>query len=270
MSIEFINNNFLHIKHPKCDAIISLQGAQLISWTPKDKIAVLWATSLSYFKKGQAFRGGIPLCWPWFGKSKTPSHGFARLLTWKLQETQETTDYCHLTFTLSDTKYTRTLFPHCFNLTLKITLGKDVHIELDIDTEVETTGALHSYFSSVEVEKEIIGGLGNNYTDSLDSNRLKTQVSRLKIDKEVDRIYTTPSSITTITSKDRLLTLKHKNHSDIVVWNPWAKTSSKLSDMKQGVYKNMFCIETAKINKSLQPTDIIGLHITYNGDVVKD
>ena len=33
-----------------------------------------------------AIRGGVPLCYPWFGGVKQPSHGTARLRLWQLSD----------------------------------------------------------------------------------------------------------------------------------------------------------------------------------------
>jgi len=66
------------VAHPKVHAAVALQGAHLLAWQPEGEEPVLWMSSASAFKEGVAIRGGIPVCWPWFGPAGKPSHGFAR------------------------------------------------------------------------------------------------------------------------------------------------------------------------------------------------
>jgi len=72
--IEIINT-YAHAK-------IALQGAHMFSYVFKDKPPLLWLSKKAFFEKGKAIRGGIPICFPWFGKHsdnvKLSQHGFAR------------------------------------------------------------------------------------------------------------------------------------------------------------------------------------------------
>lgn len=76
----------LVIDHEIGQATISLQGAQLLSWKPKHQQEILWLSEIEPFTLGNAIRGGIPLCYPWFGNAKKPIHGTARLRLWELHE----------------------------------------------------------------------------------------------------------------------------------------------------------------------------------------
>jgi len=256
-----MNDNFLYIDHPKCNAIISLQGAQILQWNPKNKPNVLWCSDFSTFEQGKAFRGGIPLCWPWFGKIKSPSHGFARLLKWNLEKHEECQDNVTLTFTLQDSEETFKLFPHHFSLTLTMVLKDMLSLSLEVVCDIETTGALHAYFKSQDVSNEVIYGLGDFYTDALDNHNKTWGETPLIVQKEVDRVYIQSLPTTKIISEDRILTLLHKGYSDIVVWNPWRETSRNIHDMQTNDYLNMFCIETARINKNIKKKDTISISI---------
>ncbi len=263
MSIEIKDGNFIHIRHLNCNAIISLQGAQLLQWQPKHEEGVLWSSSLSHFKVGKAFRGGIPICWPWFGKVKAPSHGFARLQVWDLDKKEEAKECVTLVFTLKNTPTTHKLFPHAFLLTLTIVLGKTLSISLLVSCYVETTGALHTYLSSQDIKEEYIYGLGNTYKDALQNHKETLSTEHLNITKEVDRVYTQSLSTTKVVSEKRKITLLHEGYSDIVVWNPWKETSSKLEDMRKDDYLKMFCVETAKITAPIKKNDTLSVHISH-------
>ena len=75
----------LYLKHTVGTAKIALQGAQLISWQPKNTAKdVLWLSEIEPFQSGVAIRGGVPICYPWFGSVKQPAHGTARIRLWQL------------------------------------------------------------------------------------------------------------------------------------------------------------------------------------------
>ena len=73
----------LKIETQLCTAEISLYGGHVLSWAPAGHKPVIYMSPKAVFKKGKALRGGIPLCWPWFGKNtedaSQPAHGVARL-----------------------------------------------------------------------------------------------------------------------------------------------------------------------------------------------
>jgi D-hexose-6-phosphate mutarotase len=61
----------IEVDNPHGHAIISFLGANLIEWTPRDKKPVIWLSTDATFKNGRSIRGGIPICWPWFGAHST-------------------------------------------------------------------------------------------------------------------------------------------------------------------------------------------------------
>ena len=81
---------FLDVETPLCTATLCLQGAHLTSWKPEGQEECLFLSPNAVFAPGKAIRGGIPVCWPWFGPRKgEPSHGVARTSEWRLHH-QET------------------------------------------------------------------------------------------------------------------------------------------------------------------------------------
>ena len=74
-------------------ASMSLYGGHIVSWQPKSQSKpVLWVSKLVKFQRGKAIRGGVPICWPWFGAHPTnaslPGHGYARITSWELTSVQ--------------------------------------------------------------------------------------------------------------------------------------------------------------------------------------
>ena len=254
--------DILHIDHPLCTATILLQGAQLISWIPAGTSDIFWSSDISHYRSGKAFRGGIPICWPWFGKAHSPAHGFARLMPWNLTSREDTSQCVILEFQLNDSLQTREIWNHPFTLTLRMSLGSTCSVTLHIDAPVQTTGALHTYLATSDITQSSITGLGDSYIDSLQENSIiTTDPSPLQIDSEVDRIYTHSSSDNILTTPQKTVHILHDSYSDVVVWNPWIERSEQISDMNPVDYSRMICIETARITKQLETQDSIGLMI---------
>jgi len=250
------------LHHPLFDATILKQGAQLIHFQPKGSDPLLWSAELSTFEKGKAFRGGIPLCWPWFGKVGSPSHGFARIVEWSMVSHVESEESIQLVFELSDSEMTRALWPYTFTAQLEMNLGRDVALSLHIDAAKESSGALHTYFECNNVNDTTVTGLGSQYNDSLQNGKsCVSTVDALQVSYAVDRIYTQPETQTILKENEHSVSISHKNHSDVVVWNPWKEGTEKLSDMNEDDYAHMLCVESARITKPFQSKDSLHLKI---------
>ena len=250
------------LHHPLFDATILKQGAQLIAFQPKGKEPLFWSAERSTFQKGKAFRGGIPLCWPWFGKAGTPSHGFARISEWELISHEESEEGVQLIFELGDSAMTRALWPYAFSARLEMNLGRDVELCLHVNAETKSTAAFHTYLTCNDIHEVSVTGLGDVYMDALKGGVLcESTQSPLHVSHAVDRVYTKPELKTVLHEHAHRICITHENHSDIVVWNPWSEGEATLSDMREGDYTKMLCIETARISKPLSCHDRLHVKI---------
>ncbi|MBE8594943.1 D-hexose-6-phosphate mutarotase [Xenorhabdus sp. BG5] len=242
------------VSHPKARGVISIQGAHLITWQPNNEKPVLWVSDNTLFSAGTAIRGGIPICWPWFGSFAAPSHGFARILPWELKAHDENENGVILTFTLQDNAYTRKLWPHEFTLIARFKLGETCEIELEPHGEYQATCALHSYFNVSDINQIRISGLGSHFIDTLTDTEQYIDED-FAFHGRTDRIYTEPDDFNLLRDPlwKRTIEIHHYHHSEVVCWNPGAALSSSMKDMSKEGYKNMACIETARINNPLQP-----------------
>ena len=160
------------VDHPRVKASVALNGAHLLSWKPEGEVEGLWLSDATSFKKGAAIRGGVPICWPWFGPSAQPglpSHGFARNQQWTLKAHNEDDSGAVLTFELQANDETRALWPHDFTLYARFKLGKTCEIELEAHGEFETTSALHTYFNVGDISAVKVSGLGDTFIDKVDN-----------------------------------------------------------------------------------------------------
>jgi len=257
----------IKIQNSHAEAEIFIQGAQLTHFQASGKQATIWCSRSARFKKHSAVRGGIPLCWPWFGDlNKNPervkasmlptavnAHGFARNLQWELKEISEPSpSETIVKMALSSNEYTQSLFPHAFQLVVEFSISDQLCIHfLVINTGKESfsyTAALHSYFAIGDITQSTVSGFDQGvYIDALDHWQQKIQEGCINVDGEVDRIYLDTPDTCRIqcAQKNRLVQLDTVGSRSTVIWNPWIDKSKRLSDFDKTEYKEMLCIETA-------------------------
>lgn len=255
----------LIIEHTEFRAAFSLQGGQLIAWQPSHQPAVIWLSDQTEFTQGKAIRGGVPICWPWFGPAGKPSHGFARTSQWQLEDCEESAQQVKVSMRLTASPETYKIWPHDFELSLVAILSAEsCRITLRITGNIETTAALHSYFHVGDSETVRVSGLGENYIDKVKNNTLASQQGEQTYQGEVDRIFTHPAAESLLKDPQlrRALKIEHKGLSDVVTWNPGATLSHSMADMSDDGYKTMVCVETARISQPFVTTTTTPAELT--------
>jgi len=254
----------IQIQHPKCSATLLLQGAQLLEFIPSTADRnLLWLSPDAEYKQGKSIRGGIPVCWPWFGAAeKNPTqvsdavrkpiaHGFARNLNWTLAELKESCHQVEVVLTLSSNETTHQYWPYEFELQAHFIFADQLTVEL-VTTNKDAKAfhisqALHTYLPTQDIKQTQVNGFsGLNYIDALDSWCEKNQTGTIQFKAETDRLYQAPENILAITPNHQTL-LESKDSASAVVWNPWIKKSQGLSQFADDAYQRMFCIETANV-----------------------
>ncbi len=244
---------FLIVERPEGNALISLLGAQLLHFAPKNQPNWLWLSKTSKFDGSRAIRGGVPLCWPWFGPSPArvglgkPQHGFARTSTWQLDGISESRENTLIHLSLSTSDASRAIWPHEFELEMDILLGESVTLLLTSRNSGTTpwtySGALHSYFEIAKPEAVRVNGLGARYIDQLDNASIKPG-GLFTLDQPVDRIYDQPKDNITLERGHPTLTLHNHNADSVVVWTPWLN-GANMPDFDDEGWRSMLCVETA-------------------------
>ncbi|WP_099319690.1 D-hexose-6-phosphate mutarotase [Erwinia amylovora] len=246
------------ITHPKVRAAVALQGAHLVAWQPSGEKPVIWISDKTPLRDGKAIRGGVPVCWPWFGPAGEPAHGFARNLPWELSAHDENDQCVMLTLALKSSEKTRKLWPHNFTLFARFRLGERCEIELEAHGEFESTAALHSYFAVADIDGVSVSGLGPNYIDKVKDGLTGTSDDGVQTYPHcTDRIYTQPENRSIISDKsgERVIEVHHHHHSDVVTWNPGPERSCSMADMANEGYKTMVSVETAHISQPMISRD---------------
>lgn len=244
------------IASPHATATVALQGAHVLSFQPTDQRPILWLSAQSHFVAGKPIRGGIPICWPWFGPHPSdggkPAHGFARTQTWTVLGADVDTDVARLRLGLADSPPTQALWPHAFELELIVTVGRALDVELIVRNPGATpficTSALHSYFAVSNIANVSIHGLdGCAYLDKVLNYQRSEQRGALVITGETDRIYTDTieDSVIVDAGWQRTIRVAKRGSRTTVVWNPWVDRARQLTDFGDEEYREMVCVETA-------------------------
>lgn len=246
---------------PQGSCEVSLYGAQVLGYKPLGHAPVLFVSRKSYFENGKPIRGGIPVCWPWFGShaqgKNRPPHGFARLQVWTLLTAEYSAQMTDIKLGLCDNEFTRALWPHPFELTLRVILDNALRVELTTrnrgKTAVTIAEALHTYLLVRDVTHTSVSGLdGVCYYDSLTGQEHAAQHGAVHIHGETDRIYhdTSPECRVDDTGLGRQIAVAKRNSHATVVWNPWIEKSKHMPDFGDHEYLQMLCVETANVRQS--------------------
>lgn len=237
-------------------ANIALQGAHIATFQPRGEEPVIWLSPHAKFAPGKSIRGGVPVCWPWFGPHKTdsklPGHGYARTVPWEVLETKALADgSTFLRFGLVESDATRAQWPHPSTVQLHATVGNALRVEL-ITTNTgkaafELGEALHTYFQISDVEKMTIRGLENcEYLDKVQDFARFTQKEGIVIENEVDRVYFNTPAECVIEDKGlkRAIRISKQGSNSTVVWNPWTEKADKMGDFGENGHRSMVCVES--------------------------
>ena len=288
-SLEVANNN-LHIKAGKGDipvieventhasATISLQGAHVLSWIPKGEEEVIWLSDDAGFAPGKSVRGGVPICWPWFGAHETnnnfPAHGFARTTEWQIISTEALADgTTRISFTTKPTPETESMWSADTSVQYQLTIGKKLELELithnNSDQPINISQALHTYFNVGDIGKVYLHGLDETeYLDKTDNFNRKRQHGHISINEEVDRIYLNTASDCVLEDKAlcrNIVIIKCGSHST-VVWNPGKEVADKMGDLGEDGYTKMLCVESsnaAEDTVTIEPGKVHQLWVQY-------
>jgi glucose-6-phosphate 1-epimerase len=254
----------VQIDAPAARGLVYLHGAHVASWIPAGADRdVLWLSEKSHWAAGKPIRGGVPICFPWFGPRKddpaAPAHGFARLKEWTLESTQVMPEgAARVTLLLQSDDDTRRLWPHDFALRMRATFGKELEMRLELtntgDAPLTAEEALHTYFAVADARTLTIRGLtGARYIDKVDGMKEKTQEGSIRIIGETDRVYanTTAEVIVedsaTARSPGRHIHISKEGSADTVVWNPWIAKAKAMADFGDDEWPGMLCVETCNV-----------------------
>ncbi len=237
---------------------IYLHGGHVTSWAPKHAGEALYLSPNSLFQPGKAIRGGVPVCFPWFGDKSddpaAPAHGFVRTKAWQLESIESAGQAVAVSMSTESGDDTLKWWPYKFRLVCRATFGTELKIEL-IVTNTGTSPfsfeeALHAYFAVRDLRTAFVRGLdATQYIDKTDKRIEKLQTGDVHFSAETDRVYLdTERELRLFDPASQRRVIVHKENSrTTVVWNPWSEKSVALKDLGADQWKNFVCIETTNV-----------------------
>ena len=246
----------LSISHVHCQAKISLYGGQVLQFKPTGHKDVLWLSKKAHYQSGKAIRGGIPLCWPWFGANdkqttelKAGNHGFARQLPWQVESIEADESGVTLVLVLAG-EHQHPLWPNAYHLRQTLFFGQNFKQTLAMTNlsqeNAQYSTALHSYFTVSKPSDVSIDALtGLEYHDKLTASS-SIQQQRVSCVGEIDREYHSATKMIIVDEKwQRQIEITSKNCQQWVLWNPGVELANTMADIHANGEQEYVCLEAA-------------------------
>jgi glucose-6-phosphate 1-epimerase len=267
----------VRIRTPWSAAEIYLSGAHVTHFQRHGEPPLLFVSRWSHFAAGQAIRGGVPICFPWFGnRAGEPSHGFARSATWQLLKTVVAPEGgVTLTFALPPVPGRDAWKPLRTEFT--VTVAGTLTMELTVANDsgggpLEIENCQHTYFHVGDIAQVSIAGLRglpfDDFAAGATGARRMENDPVLRIAKETNRVY--PAHTGTVefhdASLNRTIRIGKSGSNSTVVWNPW--TTQKLpDDFDPAEHQNMVCVESGNVKQdkiTLAPGQTVALKVVLS------
>lgn len=273
----------IHSCNSRGNSQVLLQGAQLLEWAPHGQTPVVWLSPNARWSPGKSPRGGVPICWPWFGphhiREDYPPHGIVRASSWQLIKAILLVSVGHkLHFRWVPDLTHNDYWPFNTPLEVRYTLGDACEIELitrnDSPTTVTVTEALHTYFGVGDVREVTIRGLEEyDYLDKVNRNRRQHQSGPITISGETDRVYLSTQSDCFIEDPllNRIIRIEKRGSLSTIVWNPWDEKARRLGDLGETDFLRMVCVESGNVAENritLKPGEEHRLWVRYSVSVL--
>lgn len=243
----------LKVSTPLCEAEVSLYGGHLLHWAPTGQKPVIFMSPKAVFKQGKALRGGIPLCWPWFGKhpsdASRPSHGVARISTWQLAAQEELED--------GTLRLVLALPPADESLpsgALVLELGRALRVNLmtlDVPQAMPFSAALHTYFAVSDYERVAVTGLEEAPFTEFADDAVPHSEDPLIPAGHIDRIYHPVPDNQEISLHDpawqRSIRITRSGSASCVVWNPGETLAAGMGDLGAEASRGFLAVETTAV-----------------------
>lgn len=237
-------------------AVVALQGAQVLSYVPPMQSEVLWLSPVAKLGTGKAVRGGVPVCWPWFGPHPTErtksAHGFVRARPWSVTGSAAKSGRARLVLAYDASPKSQPDWPHRALAEIEITLAETLTIALSTENRGENdlllTQALHTYLAVGDIRAVTVDGFADQpFIDQLSPGLMRRELELLSVKAEIDRIYQDSEGPVIVTDQKggRQLRVSKTGSRSTVLWNPWIEKSASLGDMGSDGYRHMLCVEAA-------------------------
>lgn len=246
---------------------IDLLGARVLSYRPTGQQQVIFLPKNMKREDGGWSHGGIPVCWPWFGRNGEPgskSHGFARGQVFEVRASEYSEDATEVTFGLTASDETRKVWPYDFDLEVKIS----VSMSLNITMTAKNTGSerfwytegFHPYFLlRGDGEPAKVRGVdGESVCDARVAKADGTQFNvndfkgpwkgDLTIDTDYDHVFSSVKGNEYAIfdpGLKRTIVIRSRGNKKLVVWRPAPADCG--GNLAPDDWKRMVCVEPATL-----------------------
>jgi len=264
----------IQIKSNWSTAEIYLHGAHLTGFQKNGEPPLLFLSRQSHFAANVAIRGGVPICFPWFGpRAGEPAHGLARISAWELAGTSATQDG-NVTVRLRLPKESLKAEWSALRTEFIVAVADTLTMELIVtngsaNKTLEFENCLHTYFHVGDIGAVSISGLEklpfDDFATGAGGARKLENDSVFRISQETNRVYPDHAGVVEIRDESlkRIIRVEKFNSHSTVVWNPW--TTQKLpDDFDSAEYKKMVCVESGNVKQdkiSLAPGESAALKV---------
>ncbi|WP_371186387.1 D-hexose-6-phosphate mutarotase [Thalassotalea maritima] len=248
---EYGENRIVQIEHQLAQASFSLYGGQVLTWQPIGQAPVFWLSQTSALDGSKAIRGGVPICWPWFGpRENAPQHGFARNSLWQLSAIEISAEQVMIELSLGGERQSP-CWDNAFDLKQRLIFAETFTQELQFTNlsqhSCEVTDALHSYFLVSAPQHVAIPELNPcMYDDKITGTENNPPHDVFSCQGPIDRVYYHEGSVTLIDKgMRRAIEIKKSNSEQTVLWNPDHHIASTMTDVHPGGETEFVCVEPA-------------------------
>lgn len=234
-------------------AEIALLGGNVLSYRPTGHSPVIFRPAKRAYNRAEAIHGGIPLCWPQFGRlaiEGMAGHGFARVMVFEVRGTTYSEDMTEIVLGLKSNAETKALWPHDFDLELKVC----VSMKLNLTLTTKNTGkapfsfsaGFHPYFLVRDRNATVLRGLdGCAYIDARDMSE-HVLSGEMPLSSETDHVFSLPPApkhecVLLDNGLRRAIALVSSGDANTVVWNPGPE--GKIPDLEADDWKHFVCVE---------------------------
>lgn len=246
----------LVVSNARAEAVVYLQGAQVMHFAPCGQQPLLWAADEKFYAKDKKNRGGVPIFWPWFAPVGDKSHlhtgGWVRERPWKLESAADLADgRTALVFTIAPERELE-CWPATLAVRYEVTVGESLELRLTTTnhgaTPVVLEEALHTYFAISDIANVTFGGLEKTpYLDFFEDCARKVEEAKpFQVSEPSCHIYFTESRPMTITDAGmkRRIVITPTDGGAAVLWSPGDERAAELKDLGPA-WRRMVCLETA-------------------------
>jgi len=249
----------INVENEFAKATLTTHGASVLSFIPKGGQDLLWVSSTAIYNGEKPVRGGVPVCWPWFGAGKQaglPAHGFVRNHVWRLDHVANLeSGVTEIVLSFEPTQASLALWPHQFHLELRIEVGEKLAMSLTTtnknDYDIEITEALHTYFAVSESAGLLISGVEN----STEHNTLQkppyvsNREQPITLTPPMDSVFTdqTVDLLIHDVKNSRNILIEKQNSASAIVWNPGSEIIKGFADVPEQAWSEFVCVEVGNV-----------------------